>query len=102
MSSWTTSATRRSRSDLLARSTATLAAFSQESLLVPISSMTLYTLSAIDVLLLASGSMIAAPPPEEPNTPVPLPEDDETARRSHEKARPARPGALLLQGVPFS
>src|SRR5438309_4106325 len=47
MSSWTTSAMRRSRSVLAARSTAALAAFSHESVLVPTSSITLYTLSAI-------------------------------------------------------
>src|SRR5216684_3491010 len=47
MSSWTTSAMRRSRSVFAARSTAALAAFSHESVLVPTSSITLYTLSAI-------------------------------------------------------
>jgi hypothetical protein len=41
MSSSEISATRRSRSDLPARSTAALAAFSHESLLVPTSSMIL-------------------------------------------------------------
>src|SRR5439155_949641 len=47
MSSWATSAMRRSRSVFEARSTAALAAFSQESVLVPTSSMMLYTLSAM-------------------------------------------------------
>src|SRR5437870_3339134 len=47
MSSWATSAMRRSRSVFEARSTAALAAFSQESVLVPTSSMILYTLSAM-------------------------------------------------------
>src|SRR2546427_696663 len=47
MSSWTTSAMRRSRRVFAARSTAALAAFSHESVLVPTSSITLYTLSAI-------------------------------------------------------
>jgi hypothetical protein len=46
--------------------------------------------------------MIAAPPPGQPNTPVPLSKDDEIARRGHEKARPAGPDALLLQVLPFS
>jgi hypothetical protein len=40
-SSFTTSATRRSRSDAPARLTAAAEAFSQDSVLVPISSMTL-------------------------------------------------------------
>src|SRR5262249_4256846 len=44
-SSSETSAIRRSRNDLAAWDTATLAAFSQDSSLVPTSSMTLYTLS---------------------------------------------------------
>src|SRR5436309_8839624 len=47
MSSWATSAMRRSRSVFEARSTAAFAAFSQESVLVPTSSMILYTLSAM-------------------------------------------------------
>src|SRR5262249_23344635 len=47
MSSCDTSATRRSRSVFDAFSTAAFAAFSQESVLVPTSSMILYTLSAI-------------------------------------------------------
>src|SRR3990170_7707199 len=51
MSSSTTSAMRRSRSVLDARSTAAAAAFSQESVLVPTSSITLYTLSAMALLL---------------------------------------------------
>src|SRR6185437_10761132 len=48
-SCWTISATRRSRSVFAALSTATFAAFSQDSVLVPISSITLYTFSAIVV-----------------------------------------------------
>src|SRR2546422_9636464 len=47
MSSWATSAMRRSRGVFAARSPAAWAAFSHESLLVPTSSITLYTLSAI-------------------------------------------------------
>src|SRR5262245_37053910 len=47
MSSVPTSATRRSRSDFDASAMADAAAFSQDSLLVPTSSITLYTLSAI-------------------------------------------------------
>src|SRR5215470_8737218 len=47
MSSSTTSATRRSRSDFAAVSTAFRAASSQDLLLVPTSSTTLYTLSVI-------------------------------------------------------
>src|SRR5208283_4236979 len=46
MSNWTISATRRSRTVLVALLTAAAAAFSQDSELVPISSITLYTLSA--------------------------------------------------------
>ena len=47
MSSSATSAIRRSRNDFDAFVTAALAAFSQDSVLVPTSSITLYTLSAI-------------------------------------------------------
>src|SRR6185503_2999703 len=47
MSSSATSAIRRSRKDCEARSTATAAARSHDSLLVPTSSITLYTLSAM-------------------------------------------------------
>src|SRR5580704_13437601 len=46
-SSSATSAIRRSRNDALALATAALAAFSHDSPLVPTSSMTLYTLSAM-------------------------------------------------------
>src|SRR6058998_739462 len=62
MSSWATSAMRRSRSVFEARSTAALAAFSQESVLVPTSSMILYTLSAIAGSFLAflEGPFLAA------------------------------------------
>src|SRR5436309_11975148 len=67
MSSWATSAMRRSRSVFEARSTAALAAFSQESVLVPTSSMILYTLSAmagsflvfLEVVLFAAAAFIA-------------------------------------------
>src|SRR2546422_2613777 len=67
MSSWATSAIRRSRSVFEARSTAAFAAFSQESVLVPTSSMILYTLSAmagsflvcLEVVLFAAAAFIA-------------------------------------------
>src|SRR2546425_1936302 len=67
MSSWATSAMRRSRSVFEARSTAALAAFSHESVLVPTSSMILYTLSAmagsflvfLEVVLFAAAAFIA-------------------------------------------
>src|SRR5438045_8935933 len=70
MSSWATSAMRRSRSVFEARSTAALAAFSQESVLVPTSSMILYTLSAmagsflvcLEVVLFAAAAFIALVP----------------------------------------
>src|ERR1051326_495206 len=52
MASVDTSAMRRSRSVFDARSTAALAAFSHDSELVPTSSITLYTLSAIPLALL--------------------------------------------------
>src|SRR6185503_19806669 len=48
MSSSLTSAMRKSRSDFEARLTAAAAAFSHDSVLVPTSSITLYTLSAMD------------------------------------------------------
>src|SRR5881396_909714 len=62
MSSWATSAMRRSRSVFEARSTAALAAFSQESVLVPTSSMILYTLSAMagSFLALLEGAFLKA------------------------------------------
>src|SRR6266704_61035 len=47
MSRLTTSATLRSRNDFEARATAAAAAFSHDSVLVPTSSITLYTLSAM-------------------------------------------------------
>src|SRR5437667_12134155 len=67
MSSWATSAMRRSRSVFEARSTAALAAFAQESVLVPTSSMILYTLSAmagsflvcLEMALFAAAAFIA-------------------------------------------
>src|SRR6266446_4088911 len=83
MSSWATSAMRRSRSVFEARSTAALAAFSQESVLVPTSSMILYTLSAmagsflvcLEVALFATAAFIALGPRlEQPGRP-PAPAD---------------------------
>src|SRR5512139_3150260 len=59
MSSWTTSAMRRSRKDLAAVSTASAAAFSHDSLLVPTSSITLYTLSAMVTSLDSVGYPLA-------------------------------------------
>src|SRR5438445_9852272 len=58
-SSRTTSPTRRSRSVLAAVSTAFFAAASQESLLVPITSVTRYTLSAIPTSLVDFARIVA-------------------------------------------
>src|SRR5438876_5812981 len=74
MSSWATSAMRRSRSVFEARSTAALAAFSQESVLVPTSSMILYTLSGmagsflvcLEVVLFAAAFVPLVPRLEQP------------------------------------
>src|SRR5512135_2521336 len=106
---WTTSAIRRSRSVWAACLTATAAAFSQDSELVPTSSITSYTLSGMASSLLGQmrkgwGSMIEDPDAEVPIAPqppganhsvvlrgVPSP-DPSTARTEDRTARPAAPG----------